>query len=90
MEPNYNAYLSTIITVVDADRIYTEFLADLEDAVDDAKDMSGDADIINLVMDQIEFCNVILLNKCDLLSREQLNSEEEQQEVFREYPKVLE
>lgn len=60
-----NVYLDSIVCVVDADRIYAEFLEDLKDT--DNTQTEQDPDIINLVMDQIEFCNTILLNKCDLL-----------------------
>jgi len=65
-----NVFLDSIVTVVDADRIYTEFLGELQDAVqaqDADTDEDQDPNIINLVMDQIEFCNIIVLNKCDLL-----------------------
>ena len=61
-------YLDSIVTVADADRIYAEFLNDLC-----SDDCDEDPDIINLVIDQIEFCNVILLNKCDLLKKEDLD-----------------
>ena len=61
-----NVYLDSIVCVADADRIYTEFLDDLKEA--DSTYADQDPDIINLVIDQIEFCNTILLNKCDLLS----------------------
>ena len=60
-----NVYLDSIVCVADADRIYVEFLDDLKNADDLHTDQ--DPDIINLVVDQIEFCNTILLNKCDLL-----------------------
>ena len=59
-------YLKTVVSVVDVDRIYREFLNNL--GSDDAED----GDVINLIMDQIEFCNVMLLNKTDLLTAEQL------------------
>lgn len=65
-------YLDSIVTVVDADRIYSEFLCDLEDNTDEQDADGDDPDIINLVVDQIEFCNVILLNKCDLLDKNQI------------------
>ena len=58
-------YLDSIVCVVDADRIYSEFLDDL--TAPDPVQTDQDPDIINLVIDQIEFCNTILLNKCDLL-----------------------
>ncbi len=76
---NSRVYISLIATVVDADRIYREFLGQLEKVQDlslntdiDQEPDSDDPDIINLVMDQIEFCNIIILNKCDLLSEDKL------------------
>ena len=60
-------YLKTVVSVVDVDRIYKEFLNSLESDED-----TEDGDIINLIMDQIEFCNVMLLNKIDLLTESQL------------------
>jgi G3E family GTPase len=68
-------YLSRIATVVDADRIYYEFIEDLQKIVKAPQNNDNDdPDIINLVMDQIEFCNVIVLNKCDLLDRARLEA----------------
>ena len=65
-----NVYLDSIVCVADADRIYSEFMDELTEKED--AETEQDPDIINLVMDQIEFCNVILLNKCDLLTEEQI------------------
>lgn len=67
MTPDTRVYLKTVVSVVDVDRIYREFLYDLM-----SEDELEDGDVINLIMDQIEFCNVMLLNKTDLLSEEQL------------------
>ena len=64
------AYLDSIVCVADADRIYSEFLNSLTDS--DKLQTDEDPDIINLVTDQIEFCNTILLNKCDLLSADEV------------------
>ncbi|MGN0394208.1 MAG: CobW family GTP-binding protein, partial [Coprococcus sp.] len=75
-------YLDSIVTVVDADRIYTEFLDALKEKENSGQD--DDPDIINLVMDQIEFCNVVFLNKCDLLSEEKI---EEVKKVIRSLQK---
>lgn len=61
-------YLKTVVSVVDVDRIYREFLHDLM-----SEDEVEDGDVINLIMDQIEFCNILLLNKTDLLTDEQFN-----------------
>ena len=65
-----NVYLDSIVCVADADRIYTEFLDDLKEA--DSTYADQDPDIINLVIDQIEFCNTILLNKCEFLSADKI------------------
>ena len=82
-------YLDSIVTVVDADRIYTEFLDGLKDKSEERQQeiMEEDPDIINLIMDQIEFCNVILLNKCDLLPA---NKKEEVRRVIRQFQRKAE
>lgn len=72
MKKSSNVYLDSVVTVVDADRIYTEFLSDIQEKVESVEEDDDDPDIINLVMDQIEFCNVVLINKCDLLSKEKI------------------
>jgi len=64
--PDTNVYLSSVVSVVDADRIYREFLNELN------MGNTEEGDIINLIIDQIEFCNLILLNKTDLLTDSQL------------------
>ena len=61
--------LDNIVTVVDALRLATEFGSgrDLE------KEDLDEEDIENLLIQQIEFCNVIVLNKVDEVSEEELN-----------------
>lgn len=79
--PKTNVYLTSIVTVVDADRIYREFLSDLKhkkeqrDQLADQYDLSQE-EISTLIVDQIEFCNFIVLNKCDLLNKDQLKEVE--------------
>ena len=79
--PKTNVYLTSIVTVVDADRIYREFLSDLKhkkeqrDHLADQYDLSQE-EISTLIVDQIEFCNFIVLNKCDLLNGDQLKEVE--------------
>nr|MCR4588921.1 GTP-binding protein [Lachnospiraceae bacterium] len=85
MAPSSRIYLSSIVTVVDADRIYREFLTDMKDLPEEREE--DDPDIINLVMDQIEFCNIILLNKCDLLTVAQ---QEEVRKTIRHFQKEAE
>ncbi len=72
--PDTNVYLTSVVTVVDADRIYREFLDDLKKKKDDKVDENNltSEEISTLIVDQIEFCNFIVLNKCDLLDEIQL------------------
>ncbi len=72
MTPDTRVYLKTVASVVDADRIYREFLNDLS-----TEAAAEDGDIINLIMDQIEFCNLMILNKIDLLTDAQLDEVKE-------------
>lgn len=65
--PDTNVYLSSVVSVVDADRIYNEFLREMSMEND-----TDEGDIINLIIDQIEFCSLIILNKTDLLTSEQV------------------
>ena len=60
--------LDNVVSVVDAARMSAEFGcggALLEDDIDEE-------DIENLIIQQIEFCNTIILNKVDLVSDEEL------------------
>lgn len=86
---NTNVYLDSIVTVVDANHIYTEFLEKMKDKLEEEpeENLESDPDIINLVMDQIEFCNVVLLNKCDLLSSSKV---EEVRKLIRSFQKKAE
>ena len=64
--------LDTLVTVVDAYNFPKDY-GSCETVLtrnmnDDPKDTRS---IVNLLTDQIEFANVILLNKCDLISKEQ-------------------
>ncbi len=65
--PDTNVYLCSVVSVVDADRIYNEFLREISMEND-----TEEGDIINLIIDQIEFCDLIILNKTDLLSEQQV------------------
>lgn len=61
--------LDNIVTVVDALRLATEFGCG-ENLV---KEDIDEEDIENLLIQQIEFCNVIVLNKIDEISESELN-----------------
>ena len=61
--------LDNIITVVDALRLASEFGC----GKDLQKEELDEEDIENLLIQQIEFCNVIILNKIDEVSEQELN-----------------
>jgi G3E family GTPase len=68
------ARLDTLVTVVDG----ANFLSDFQEAKDlcDTQESLGEDDersVADLLIDQIEFCNVILISKTDLISEQQLN-----------------
>lgn len=65
---NGKAILDSIVTVVDARRMCDEFSAG-NDLL--KKDLKED-DLENLLIQQIEFCNIILLNKVDDVNKEEL------------------
>ena len=64
------SYIDTMVTVVDAANFFNDFGSpetlverQLNDSVDD------DRTIVNLLTDQVEFANIIVLNKVDLVSQ---------------------
>ncbi|SDX05474.1 GTP-binding protein [Paenibacillus sp. CF384] len=68
-----NCRLDCMVTVVDAYRFWYDFssgesLLERNEAVgeDDTRD------VVNLLIDQIEFCDVLLLNKCDMIDQSEL------------------
>lgn len=61
--------LDNVVTVVDALRLSTEFGCGKNLVQEDI----DEEDIENLLIQQIEFCNVIVLNKVDEISEEELN-----------------
>ena len=63
-------YLDSIISVVDAKRLKDEF----NSGTDLLNDKIDDEDIENLVIQQIEFCNTIILNKVDEVSKQELQN----------------
>jgi len=67
------SYVDTMVTVVDAFNFFKDF-GSPETLMDrELTDMEGDyRTIVNLLTDQIEFANVIILNKTDLVSKESI------------------
>ncbi len=64
---NGAARLDAIVTVVDALRMRDEF-----GLGDTLKEDFEEEDLASLVIQQIEFCNIILLNKADMVSADEL------------------
>ncbi|MED1602007.1 GTP-binding protein [Alkalihalophilus marmarensis] len=65
--------LDTMVTVVDANRFWHDFRSG--ETLLDRKESLGEDDIreiADLLIDQIEFCDVLLLNKCDLVDEDEL------------------
>lgn len=77
MGPEYcehgEARLDNIVSVVDALRLRDEF----EGGLNLMKDDIGEEDIENLVIQQIEFCNTILLNKASEVTAKELGRTKE-------------
>ena len=68
------SYVDTMVTVVDGYNFFKDF-ASPERLVDrKLSDIEGDdRTIVNLLTDQIEFANVIIINKCDIANKDDLH-----------------
>jgi len=65
------SYIDTMVTVVDCLNFFKDFGSDELLMDRDLTDMEGDyRTIVNLLTDQVEFANVIILNKTDLVNGE--------------------
>ncbi len=69
---DFSVRLDNIVSVVDACRLVEEFGA----GRDLLKEEIEDDDIENLIIQQVEFCTKIVINKTDLVSRKQLDEVE--------------
>ncbi len=78
--------LDNLVTVVDAARLAYEFSSGeklLNENIDDE-------DIENLLIQQIEFCNTIILNKIDEISKEELNKVKAVIKALQPIAKIIE
>ncbi len=78
--------LDNLVTVVDAARLTYEFSSGeklLNENIDDE-------DIENLLIQQIEFCNTIILNKIDEISKEELNKVKAVIKALQPIAKIIE
>lgn len=85
------SYVDTMVTVVDAYNFFKDF-GSPETLMDrELTDIDGDyRTIVNLLTDQVEFANVILLNKVDLVSAEHLGVLKEVIHKLNPSAKILE
>ncbi|MED1743804.1 MULTISPECIES: GTP-binding protein [Brevibacillus] len=66
--------LDTMVTVVDANRFWHDFSSG-ESLLERGQAAAEEdrRDVVDLLISQIEFCDVLILNKCDLVEPEQLD-----------------
>ena len=74
----HTARLDTMVTVVDINE-FPSMMNSLDHfrekwAVEEGEDEEGEKHISQLLLEQVEFANVILLNKCDLVNEQQQES----------------
>lgn len=79
-------YLDSIISVVDAKRLSDEF----NKGGDLLNDHLDEEDIENLVIQQIEFCDTIILNKIDEVSKEELSSVKDVIKALQPHAEIIE
>ncbi|MDX8046464.1 GTP-binding protein [Gracilibacillus sp. S3-1-1] len=82
--------LDTMVTVVDANRFWHDFgsgdsLLERQQAVAE----EDERNIADLLLDQIEFCNVLLLNKTDLVEEEDLKKLEQVIRTLQPEAKII-
>ncbi len=68
------AELDTMVTVVDAANLLADYSS--VDFLKDRGESLGEEDertLVDLLVDQMEFANIIVINKCDLVSKDQLD-----------------
>ncbi len=66
--------LDTMVTVVDAYRFWHDFSSG-ENLLERNQAVGADdtREVVDLLIDQIEFCDVLILNKCDMVADEELD-----------------
>lgn len=79
-------YLDSIISVVDAKRMSDEF----NSGGDLLNEHSEETDITKLVIEQIEFCDTIILNKVDEVKEKELNNVRDVLKTLQPVAKIIE
>lgn len=65
--------LDCMVTVVDAYHFWQDFTT--RETLKDRSQEAGEADtrgVVHLLTDQVEFCDVLIINKCDMVSEQEL------------------
>lgn len=83
--------LDTMVTVVDANRFWHDFGSG-ESLLDRQQEVAADdeREIADLLLDQIEFCNVLILNKCDLVEESALRELKHVLRLLQPEAKIIE
>ncbi len=84
IEPLESCHLDTTVTVVDAHQF--DRAMESEEVLDDD---GTEKPLGNLLIEQVEFCDVLLLNKCDLVDEGTLESIEETLEVLQPRAEIV-
>ncbi|SDZ59626.1 GTPase, G3E family [Evansella caseinilytica] len=82
--------LDTMVTMVDVNRFWHDFHSG-ESLLDRKQALSEEdsREIADLLIDQIEFCDVLILNKCDLISEQELEQLEKVLKTLQPSAKLL-
>jgi G3E family GTPase len=82
--------LDCMVTVVDAYRFWSDFSSG-ESLMDRKQDVGeGDArEVVDLLIDQIEFCDVLILNKCDRVGEKELDDLEKVLKALQPKAKLI-
>ncbi|RUL49043.1 GTP-binding protein [Lysinibacillus antri] len=82
--------LDTMVTVVDANRFWHDFQSG--DTLLERKEAVGELDdrnVADLLIDQIEFCDVLILNKCDLVDKQTIEKLEKVIRTLQPEAKII-
>jgi G3E family GTPase len=87
-DPSEVYELDTTVTVVNAHSIYENFSSGAA-LTDEDVDAESDRMPEGVVMDQIEFCDVLVVNKCDMVPDEELDEIEEVLRTLQPRAKII-
>ncbi|WP_020616469.1 GTP-binding protein [Paenibacillus daejeonensis] len=82
--------LDTMVTVVDAQNFWLDY--NTRETLRDRRQEAGEEDrrgVVHLLIDQVEFCDVLIINKCDLVSEEELTRLERTLRGLQPHAKII-